>query len=274
MSLTSKAAVEFSLQTITDLINRAFSGYIGGDVQFAPYILANFLAQHDVNLGLSQIAVRDDEPVGLALVAQRGAESRVAMMGIADSAQGTGIGKWLMQKVINDAKGRGDSSLTLEVIEQNERAVRLYESVGFHSLRRLTGYQGVNLSGEAASLETVTLLEATQALTVWSKPDLPWPCSGQTLIKYAPPHMAYRMDNCYVLISDPQAERVVIRGLAVPVDRQRRGLATRFVSALLAEYPGKSWFVQAICPEEYGGIFVKNGFSLDRLSQFQMMLSW
>ena len=46
-----------------------------------------------------------------------------------------------MTTLIEQARERGDRLYDLEVIEQNPRAVRLYEGVGFKKLRRLVGYE-------------------------------------------------------------------------------------------------------------------------------------
>ncbi|MBN8619502.1 MAG: GNAT family N-acetyltransferase, partial [Anaerolineae bacterium] len=92
------------------------------------------------------------------------------------------------------------------------------------------------------------------------------------LMKFGPPYVTYRMDDSYILITDPSAERIVVRGLAVPPDQQRQGKATRMLAAVLAAHPGKAWFVPQICPEEIGTVFLRNGFQPLPLNQFQMRL--
>ena len=48
MTLTVQPAVEFPLSTLCDIINRSFKGYVGGDINFTPAILASFMASADV----------------------------------------------------------------------------------------------------------------------------------------------------------------------------------------------------------------------------------
>jgi GNAT superfamily N-acetyltransferase len=178
-----------------------------------------------------------------------------------------------MEQLADEGRARGDRMLALEVIEQNPRGVRLYESCGFKTIRRLHGYSGANLIGAAATLTPIDVAECARHISAWSQPDLPWQCSGATLAKADPPHVGYQLDGCYAIITDPNAGSMVVRGLAVPPDRQRQGWGTRLVAALVAAHPGKSWHVPAICPAEFGPLFTGNGFTQDNLSQFQMALT-
>jgi ribosomal protein S18 acetylase RimI-like enzyme len=242
-------------------------------VQFSVATLADFLFRDSVSLFLSLVARRDDAPMGLTLISRRGWTSRVAAMGVHADAQGQGIGGWLLEQAIDAARARGDRAMQLEVFEQNTRAVRLYEKYSFRVLRRLLGFAGSTLSGEAAPLEMTDVAEVARLVAAWGSPDLPWQCGGETISKHGPPSVAYRMGESGAVISAPTADRIVIRALAVPPEQQRQGAATRLVSALIAAHPGKQWLVPQICPEEYAPIFTRNGFTREPLNQFQMMLT-
>lgn len=270
MDISTVSAVEQPLDALADLFNRSFEGYIGGAVQFSVPTLADFLYRESVSLSLSLVAMRDNTPVGLAMISRRGWTSRVAAMGVHVDMQGKGIGGWLLQRLMEAARARGDHVVQLEVFEQNTRAVKLYEKYGFRALRRLFGFSGDHLTGEAADLQVTDVADVARLVTAWGSPDLPWQCSGETLIKHGPPSAAYRMGECGAVISAPAAERILIRALAVPPDRQRKGMATRLVSALIAAHPGKQWFVPQICPEEFAPIFIRNGFTYEPLNQFHM----
>jgi len=272
MTLRIQPAAEFPFTILIDLFNRAFKGYIAGDAHFTPHSFAALLARDGVDLALSAVALRDDQPIGFALIARRGASSRVAAFGIVPEAQEKGAGKIFMEQVIAQARARADREMVLESFEQNTRAVRLYRSLGFEPLRRLMGYEGTNLAGTPASLQAVDVTEMARHQLGWQPDDLAWQCSGEALMKFGPPYVTYRMDDSYILITDPSAERIVVRGLAVPPDQQRQGKATRMLAAVLAAHPGKAWFVPQICPEEIGSIFLRNGFQPLPLNQFQMRL--
>ena len=47
------------------------------------------------------------------------------------SSEGRGVGRALMERLIDEARGRGGLRMTLRVFAPNERARRLYERLGF-----------------------------------------------------------------------------------------------------------------------------------------------
>ncbi|MCA9907280.1 MAG: GNAT family N-acetyltransferase [Anaerolineae bacterium] len=271
-NLTVHAAYESSVRDLAALLTRAFSNYIRRGIVMDGVLLSRMIAADHIDLGLSQVVLQGELPVGLALVARRGCTSRVAAMGIIPEAQGQRIGTWLLNQVIEQARARSDRMLTLEVIEQNTYGVRLYEAAGMKPIRRLYGFLGAGLAGEAAPLESVDPYEVARRMTALSASDLPWQCSGETLATQGAPNVGFRLDDAYALITNPAADAITIRGLVVAPGSQRRGQATRLVAALLAAHPGKTWGVPAYCPEEYGEIFVRTGFSYDTINQFQMIL--
>jgi len=78
------------------------------------------------------IVIREGRPVGCCvLVAIRPGEYEVAKMGVTPSAQGLGIGRKMLERVIEEAKIAGASRLYLETNPKLAPAIRLYESVGF-----------------------------------------------------------------------------------------------------------------------------------------------
>ncbi|MCL4250179.1 MAG: GNAT family N-acetyltransferase [Anaerolineae bacterium] len=271
-NLTVHAAYESSVRDLAALLTRAFSNYIRRGIVMDGMLLSRMIAADHIDLSLSQVVLQGHLPVGLALIARRGCTSRVAAMGIVPEAQGQRIGTWLLNQVIEQARARGDRTLTLEVIEQNTYGVRLYEAAGMKPIRRLYGFLGAGLAGEAAPLESVEPYEVARRMTALSASDLPWQCSGETLATQGTPNVGFRLDDAYALITNPAADTITIRGLVVAPGSQRRGQATRLVAALLAAQPGKTWGVPAYCPEEYGEIFVRNGFSYDTINQFQMIV--
>ena len=88
------------------------------------------------------LAERDGEAVGYVMLREGRAPSFVA----ADDALqivrlyarqrvlGRGIGAALMQRALAEAAGRGKDAVWLGVWDRNERAIRFYESWGFHRI--------------------------------------------------------------------------------------------------------------------------------------------
>jgi putative acetyltransferase len=80
-------------------------------------------------------AVRDGEPVGCcALLAIGPGEWEVAKMAVTETAQGSGIGRQILEVVIAQACAAGARRLYLETNSVLQPAIRLYESLGFTHL--------------------------------------------------------------------------------------------------------------------------------------------
>ena len=163
-----------------------------------------------------------------------------------------------MTTLIEQARERGDRLYDLEVIEQNPRAVRLYESVGFRKLRRLVGYElkspnadvGASVPRRIYSRLTSTTRRKSSSST--ARRTCPAPIAGMTVARYAPPPppIASTMPT---RSSPTRAPAVVLRALIVEPDYRRQGQAARLMRALFAQHPGKSWTFPEVFPEEIGG---------------------
>lgn len=263
-----------SLRDLAALFNEAFTGYIGGGVQFDERSLARFFARDDVDLGASQVAARGGEAVGLALVARQGWSCRLAAMGVVPSATGQGVGKAIMTGLIAQARERGDRLYDLEVIEQNERAVRLYEGAGFTRVRRLVGYEAEQVVGVAdAGLERIDIPDVATLIVQYGAADLPAAVSGWQIARLSPPDAAYRLGDACAVISNPDAAVIAVRAFIVPPDARQQGQAARLFGAIFAAHAGKRWMMPAVCPEEIGTeLFARFGFTRQAISQWQMRL--
>lgn len=268
-----KPAHTLTLDRLAALFNEAFAGYIGGNVSFTAAALSRFLSRDNVDLELSQVFYRDEQPVGFGYVARQGWTCRLAAFGVIPAAAGAGIGKSAMTVMVEQARARGDHDYLLEVIEQNERAVKLYKGVGFEIMRRLVGYAVENPNGEAGDLRQIDVYEAARVVLQHGTPDLPWQVAGANLTRLTPPDVAYELDGAYAVISSPDAPAIALRALIVPPDLRRQGRASRLLRALFAAYPQKKWVVSATCPEEIGGeLLASLGFERQPISQWQMRL--
>ncbi len=61
-------------------------------------------------------------------------EAHITLLGILPTHQRQGLGRWLLLHLLEDAWKRGMSRVTLEVRISNQRAIDLYESLGFTAL--------------------------------------------------------------------------------------------------------------------------------------------
>src|SRR5215203_3535572 len=125
---------------VADALTRSFEGYVV-PVNVSPEAYERRFRPENVDPFASYAYFRETRPIAVVLVARRGWTSRIAAMAVAPGARGKGLGKRIMQGVIDEAVERGDRSVLLEVFEHNTPAVNLYEGLGFEPLRRLVGYR-------------------------------------------------------------------------------------------------------------------------------------
>ena len=264
--------VEADLEIVADVLRRGFADYFV-PIPFDRALLLNMIAHDGMAPALSRLVLRDEDPVGCAMIARRGWTSRLAGMAIVPEARGQGVGRSVMDDLIEQARERGDRRIVLEVIEQNEPAVRLYEACGFTRIRRLVSLQLESPAlGSQAELQEIDIREVARIVTQHGLPDLPWQLSGESLVLSSPPMRAYRLGPAAVVVSNPDAERIAILSLIVDPEERGRGHAKRLLQAVLAAYPEKTWRVPALCPQEAAAPFTGVGFEFGELSQWQMAL--
>ena len=271
--LELQPALTYDLPEVVELMNRGFADYfVKIELNVAAFL---GMVRHDgVDLAASRVVLRDGQSAGVALIARRGWTSRLAGMAIVPEARGCGVGRWLMDQLIAEARTRGERAMVLEVIEGNTAAVRLYETCGFRVLRRLVSYvmPGAEAAVAEGSLQEIDLRELARLVVVCGLPDLPWQISGETLVQMGPPNRAYQMGDAYVAISNPDAPHIALRTVLVRPEGRRQGQATHLLRAVMAAYPGKTWHVPAFCPQEFGPLFEGLGFEREPLAQLQMAL--
>jgi ribosomal protein S18 acetylase RimI-like enzyme len=278
MDFDSVPASNYALPELVKLLNRGFEDYLIS-IRFTTDMFSNMLRKDGIDLSPSRVLLADNHPCGIALIAPREAQltSRLAAMGIAKEIRSKGAGSWFMKELIDQACERGNQEMVLEVIEQNEPAVKLYRNYGFESVRRLVGYihrdqrRDVGENKES-NLHEIELREMSNLISQYGLPDLPWQISGESIAQMSPPVHAYRKEKAYIVISNPEGEHVVIWSLLVEPKVRRRGLAVELLEQIVETYPGKTWHIPALCPEEFGPVFERAGFEKEKLSQWQMKL--
>jgi GNAT superfamily N-acetyltransferase len=275
MDFASLPASNYPVSDLAGLLNQGFEDYFI-PIHFTNSAFLNILHKDDIDLSISRILLIDQEPCGIALIARRGAlrTCRLAAMGIAKAARGKGAGSWLMKTLIVDARERGDEEMVLEVIEQNEPAVRVYRNHGFEPVRRLIGCIRKDAEETKQSdLQSIPLQEMGPLISQHGLPDLPWQLSGESITQMNPIPHAFRHKQAYIVVSNPQAEHVVIWSLLVEREARGHGLGTEMLKRVVADHGKRTWHVPAICPEEFEKVFERAGFEKEKLSQWQMKLN-
>ncbi len=119
---------QFSYAELAELFTRGYEGY------FVPMHIdegtMKFIVESwDIDLDRSRVAPGE----GVAILGVRGERGYVSGLGVVMDARRKGLGRALMEAILEDAP----PVVTLEVIEQNEPAIKLYESMGFERTRIL-----------------------------------------------------------------------------------------------------------------------------------------
>ena len=142
------------------------------------------------------------------------------------------------------------------------------------TVRRLVGYKLENPQGKSkGKIEEIDIRDLAKLVSAHGLKDLPWQLSGETIAQHTPPSRAYRLDDAYCLISNPEAEQVVISSVLVKAGSRGAGLSPVLMRAVFSRFPNKTWRVPAIFPEEMAPIFEEVGMKREELSQLQMALT-
>ena len=88
------------------------------------------------------VAVSSERIVGYAGLMAVGPEADVQTLAVASDARRQGVGSQLLESLIDEARHRGCSRLSLEVAATSELAQRLYLRRGFEVVARRSGYYG------------------------------------------------------------------------------------------------------------------------------------
>jgi ribosomal-protein-alanine N-acetyltransferase len=86
------------------------------------------------------VALDGDDVVGYAGLSVVGREAWVQNIAVRRDRQRHGVGRRLLEALLAEARGRGASSVLLEVAVDNGPAQRLYETYGFEQVGVRRGY--------------------------------------------------------------------------------------------------------------------------------------
>ena len=168
MSLRLEPASSFDSAFLADLFTRGYEGYFV-PMHMDAATLELVADRWDIDPSRSRVAFDGDEAVGLANLAVRGERGWIGGIGVIRSARRRGVGRALMEALLAEAPPR----VTLEVIEANEPARRLYEELGFGTTRVLEVWSltAAVAAGEVREVEAAPLGQG----------DLPWQRADESL---------------------------------------------------------------------------------------------
>lgn len=129
-------ATEFNLQELADAYNETRIDYII-PMPMTVERLKSYIEVYDVDLASSCAAVKDDQILGIGMLGLRPGRAWVTRLGVLPSGRRQGVGRAIMTSLLDAARMREIPSTWLEVIDGNNPAHELFQSLGFVETRML-----------------------------------------------------------------------------------------------------------------------------------------
>lgn len=136
MSVQLRPISEVDFAEFTNAFNLAYSDYYVPIKMTLP-AFRDLFDRDDIAPDASVVALQDGRIVGTGLLGVRDRTGWIGGMGVIPDHRGNGIGRLMMQYLIDEAQRRGLELIDLEVIEANRVAWKLYDSLGFTNRRFL-----------------------------------------------------------------------------------------------------------------------------------------
>jgi len=160
-------ADRFTLPQLTDIYNQTRVDYLV-PMPMNERKMREYIHNYDVDLAQSAVAVSDGQPLGLAMLGVRGDITWVTRMGIVPNGRQKGIGRKLLNRLIDNSRCLRAKVITLDVIKNNTPAETLFRKTGFRQTRELLVVRRpprpVNVVTAGAHVESLGYREAVEFL--------------------------------------------------------------------------------------------------------------
>ena len=164
-----RPASELSTVELTALFTSGYEGY-AYPVQLDEAGFSALAELLDFDLDRSRVAFADGVAVGISVIGVRGDEGWIGGLGVIPSARRQGVGRELMEAVMDAADvGR----VSLEVLEPNVAAIELYGQLGFERTRMLEVWSLCADPGDS-SAEPDSVERATEWIRAHRRAPEPW----------------------------------------------------------------------------------------------------
>jgi len=140
-----KTLADNTIEEILAVFNLSFSDYVI-PFHLSKEQLVSKIAAEKIDLNLSVGAFEDGQLVGFILQSEKTENGEKIIYnggtGVVPEARGKGLVRKMYDFIIPLLKERNANVLLLEVIEENQRAIRAYENLGFTIVRKLLCFKG------------------------------------------------------------------------------------------------------------------------------------
>lgn len=214
------------LDALIEAQNRIFEDYII-PIKSSRQFFTDFLKSVGGELRNVLVSLEDDRIVGYVNPVVDGDEAWIGGIGVLPSHRGKGIGTRLMAAAEQECRDKGVREISLEVIEGNDRAKRLYDRLGYVGTRKyLTAegkpakFEGFGEMPEPATQADIVRLHArSYGDTCWQKRKV------HAVLMSARGAEAYKVDGGFVLVKSVDTSGF-IPFLGVVPEKRRKGVAT------------------------------------------------
>jgi ribosomal protein S18 acetylase RimI-like enzyme len=237
VTIELRPAAEWDAAELAALFTAGYTGY-EFPIHFDEAAFTAMAAVSDFDLELSRVAVRGDAPVGIVALAVRGDEGWIGGLGVVPEERRGGIGRVLMEAVLEGAVVAGVREVMLEVLESNRAAIALYERLGFETTRLLEVW--TLAGGSGGSEATVADVGAAHA---WIRANRghrePWQRSDASVANMEGRPEALMLGNEGAVLYRSAGEALTVLQLAARTPEaaaallnglRARGTAVRFVN--------------------------------------------
>ena len=174
-----RAASAFTAERLAAVFTDGYAGY-ALPIRLDADAFTAMATVSDFDLDRSRVALREDDPVGIVALGVRGRRGWIGGMGVAEEARRTGVGLALIEAALVEARAAGLESVSLEVLEANEAATRLYERVGFERTRVLEVW-AVAAAADDSRAREVDFEKAQELIRALRAEPEPWQRADETV---------------------------------------------------------------------------------------------
>ncbi|SOC43238.1 GNAT family N-acetyltransferase [Ureibacillus acetophenoni] len=180
-----KKLAQCTLDDVLTAWNEGFEGYFV-QIKLNAEAFLNRLVGEGLSPSQSIVAFDENNPVGIVLNGFRQVDGKKIAWnggtGVATDYRGKGVSRAIMEETLEIYKQENVEVATLEVIKENERAIKLYEKYGYEitdHLLFISGEYKPEVSGSLGIKDDLIRPEQLSGLSFY-KEDVPWQCGWQS----------------------------------------------------------------------------------------------
>jgi len=234
------------LDALIETQNESFEDYIV-KIRVTRQFFKDFLSSVGGDLRNILVAMDHDRMVGYINPVVDGCEGWIGGIGILKEYRGRGIGTNLMNEAERMLSAKGVKEVSLEVIDGNTRAERLYGRLGYRPTKKYLSaegvpskFQGFGVEPEPASLKEVLAIHSRcYADTCWQRR------KPEAAIQSAKGSEMYKVDGGFVMLRTVDSSGF-IPFLGVVPEMRRRGVGTSLAKFALSRLHDSGVFKIAV----------------------------